>query len=322
MLEKAIPLEEQPKFIDEVSADCFCTPEGKVYAEIKDNDRREICLIDDPKFKRQLSAKIREVTKSRPSNSVLKAVINLIKDKVFEEGPEHEVYFRYAEVNNRIFIDTGNKKTEQIVINDKGWAVVSSLHSPVRFIREKGMRSLPTTRDENGGRSIKKLKKYINVEDDHEFVLLMAWILGAMNPGITYPILILQGEQGSGKSSAARFLRDLIDPAEVPTRALPSSERDLAISASNTWLLSFDNVSDINDKISDALCRISTGGGFATRKLYSDDEEVYFYNKNPIVTNTIPEDLVKRHDLADRCITIHLSRIDGKSRKTEKELME
>ena len=104
--------------------------------------------------------------------------------------------------------------------------------------------------------------------------------------------------------------------------ALPSSERDLAISASNTWLLSFDNVSDINDKFSDALCRISTGGGFATRKLYSDDEEILFYNKNPIVMNGIPEDLAKRQDLAERCITIHLSPIDGKNRKTERELKE
>jgi hypothetical protein len=143
-----------------------------------------------------------------------------------------------------------------------------------------------------------------------------------MNPGITYPVLILQGEQGAGKSSAARFLRDLIDAAEVPTRALPSSERDLAISASNTWLLSFDNVSDINDKLSDALCSISTGGGFATRKLYSDNEEILFYNKNQIVMNGIPQDLVKRHDLADRCIPIHLSPIDGKNRKPERELKE
>ena len=320
MSDKSVQLIEHLKRILENLADYFRTPEGEVFVEIKDNESRKIYPINTSKFMRLFSNTAYQQTGKKFQKNILKEVINIIKDKVIEEGPVREVHFRYAEENNRIFIDIGNKKWQQIVIWDNGWAVTSSLYSPIRFIRKPGMLPLTTVRVENGGRSIKKLKKYINIKNEHEFVLLVAWILGAMNPDITYPILILQGEQGAGKSSAARFLRDLIDPAKVPTRALPSSERDLAISASNTWLLSFDNVSDINDKFSDALCRISTGGGFATRKLYSDNEEILFYNKNPIVMNTIPEDLVKRHDLADRCIPIHLSRIDGKSRKTERVL--
>jgi putative DNA primase/helicase len=50
-------------------------------------------------------------------------------------------------------------------------------------------------------------------------------------------------------------------------RALPRSERDLAIATGNAWVLAFDNLSGIRDWLSDALCRLATGGGFATRQL-------------------------------------------------------
>jgi len=51
---------------------------------------------------------------------------------------------------------------------------------------------------------------------------------------------------------------------------MPREDRDLFIAAVNGWVLAFDNVSALPDWISDTLCRLSTGGGFATRQLYSD----------------------------------------------------
>jgi hypothetical protein len=50
--------------------------------------------------------------------------------------------------------------------------------------------------------------------------------------------------------------------------------------------------------LSDALCRLATGGSFAVRQLYTDDEEVLFEASRPILLNGI-EDVICRPDLGD-----------------------
>ena len=90
------------------------------------------------------------------------------------------------------------------------------------------------------------------------------------------PVEVLHGEQGSAKSTTAKVQRKLIDPAKPPLRSLARDERDLFIAATNSLVIAIQNVSGLPVWQSDAVCRLSTGGGFATRELYSDDEEKIF----------------------------------------------
>jgi hypothetical protein len=83
--------------------------------------------------------------------------------------------------------------------------------------------------------------------------------------------------------------------------------------------LVFDNVSGLPHWISDTLCRLATGDGFAVRQLYSDDDEVLFDACRPIILNGI-EDIVTRPDLADRAIFLTLAPIEEEQRKPESEL--
>jgi hypothetical protein len=115
------------------------------------------------------------------------------------------------------------------------------------------------------------------------------------------------------------MIKRLIDPNAADNRSLPQNERDLAIAAQNGWVLSFDNVSDIPGWLSDALCRLSTGGGFATRKLYSDADEFLCYCQRPIILNGIG-DPIERRDLKDRTLTVHLPAISPEQRQTEEQL--
>jgi len=97
----------------------------------------------------------------------------------------------------------------------------------------------------------------------------------------TVPPLALHGEQGTAKSTTGRTLRDLIDPKAAPMRSEPRNGHDLMIAAHNGWLLAFDNVSRLSPWLSDAICRLATGGGFATRELYSDTDEVLIDVQRP-----------------------------------------
>ena len=55
------------------------------------------------------------------------------------------------------------------------------------------------------------------------------------------------------------------------------------ISANNGHLLAFDNVSGLPPWLSDALCRLASGGSFAVRQLFTDDEEMLFRAARPIL---------------------------------------
>lgn len=146
-----------------------------------------------------------------------------------------------------------------------------------------------------------------------------AWVLAALRNHGPYPVLVLSGEQGSAKSTFSRVLRSLLDPNTAPLRALPRGDRDLFIAANNGHVLAFDNVSGLPAWISDTLCRLATGGGFAVRQLYTDQEEVLFDAARPIILNGI-EDIVARPDLADRAIFLTLDPVPEGRRRPEKDL--
>ena len=163
------------------------------------------------------------------------------------------------------------------------------------------------------------LRPFLNVSTDQDFVLIVSWILAALRNKGPYPVIVLSGEQGSAKSFFSAILRALLDPNAAPLRALPREDRDLFIAATNGHVLTFDNVSGLPAWISDTLCRLATGGGFAVRQLYTDQDEILFDATRPVVLNGI-EDIVTRPDLADRGLFLTLEPIPEERRKPEKAL--
>src|SRR5262249_53324906 len=89
--------------------------------------------------------------------------------------------------------------------------------------------------------------------------------------------------------------------------------------AGSGHVLAWDNVSGLPPWISDTLCRLATGGGFAVRQLYTDEDEVLFDATRPVILNGI-EDIVTRPDLADRAVFLTLEPIPEECRRPEAEL--
>jgi hypothetical protein len=71
--------------------------------------------------------------------------------------------------------------------------------------------------------------------------------------------------------------------------------------------------------ISDTLCRLSTGGGFSVRALYTDNDEVLFDATRPSILNGIAN-VVTRPDLADRALFLVLELIPEEKRRPDNEL--
>src|SRR5262245_57768405 len=163
------------------------------------------------------------------------------------------------------------------------------------------------------------LQPLLNCASYDDFILIVAWLLAALRPVGPYPLLALAGEQGSAKTVTCKLLKRLIDPSIAPVRTLPREERELMIAANNSHVLAFDNVSGRPAWLSDALCRLASGGGLAVRQLYSDDTEVLFEAARPMLLNGI-EDVIGRPDLADRAIVLTLPPISNSQRLLEAEL--
>jgi len=185
----------------------------------------------------------------------------------------------------------------------------------VRFKHPRGLLPLPLP--ERGG-SLNALRDLANVESDSEWRLLLGALLAAFRATGPYPVLILTGEQGAAKSTTARLLRSLIDPNAAPLRSEPRDGRDLVIAANNGWLLALDNLSYLPPWLSDCLCRPATGGGFATRELYTDSDEVLFDSQRPVILTSI-EDIADRGDLLDRAVIVRLPAIPEEKRRRESE---
>jgi hypothetical protein len=130
---------------------------------------------------------------------------------------------------------------------------------------------------------------------------------------------VLRGPQGSGKSGAMAMIKALLDPTRGALRSAPRDERDLAVAAANSWALCYDNLSNIPGWFSDALCRLSTGGGFATRELFSDGDEIVFSAQRPVILGGI-ENLLHRGDLAERAVVINFAKIEDSDRRTEADI--
>ena len=146
---------------------------------------------------------------------------------------------------------------------------------------------------------------------------MIGWLTAALRPVGPYPILVLNGEQASGKSTLARILRMLIDPQTCPVLALPKSTHDLMATALNGWLLVYENISAIPGWLSDCVCQLAFGGGYASRELFTNDERSVIYAQRPVILVGI-DDFVLRPDLRDRSVFLHLPHIPRASRRTER----
>ncbi|MFC1818961.1 hypothetical protein ACFL0B_07710 [Thermodesulfobacteriota bacterium] len=317
--EKKISTAEQVQGLFDMTNDrCefFNTPDHEPYATIIHKKHADTVPLRSRKFGRFITRLNYEKTGKPPSKRERKETLDLCEAVALFDGPEREVHTRIAFHEGAIYIDLANDLYEQAKITKGGYEVISSKLSPVRFIRTPRM--APMCRPEPGG-SLLHLRDFINAEDDSDWILIVAWLIGALHPSGPFPILLLQGEQGSAKSTIARLLIDLIDPSTIPLCTSPRSERDLFISASKTRVMSFDNLSGISDQLSDAFCRMATGGGLATRSLFTDDSEKLFNSKRPVIINGIA-DLLTRHDFTDRSIVINTAPIPQNKRKPEKEI--
>ncbi len=300
--------------MEEAIEELFRSSDDEPYALIKRGDAKVALPINSSDFESYVDRASYVSTGKILKKFDKDDLLNHLRAKALFEGVKHPVFFRIGKRDDgSIEIDLGNDAGEVVHVSKLGWEVTQPT---LRFRKTKAM--LPLPKPIRGG-SIDKLWKSLNVTARRDQALLLGWIVGAFHPDGPYPVVIIQAPKGSGKTTAMELIRSLVDPALADKRTLCGSERDLYIMAENNWVLSFDNLVGLKGNVSDMLCRLSTGGAFSTRKLYSDRTETLLEACRPVILNGI-EDLANRADLISRSIQIKLNPISNELRKSLSEI--
>ena len=293
-------------------AELFHTPDQVAYARLVRGGHAEVHAVQGAAFRRLLAhLYFRDQGRAAGREAVAAALATLEAVAAFA-GPERPVYRRVGpNPDGGLVLDLCDAAWRAVVVRPGGWEVAD--RSPVLFTRAPSMRPLP---EPARGGKLTALRPLLNLAADDDWLLVAAWLAAAVRPAGPYPVLSLRGEQGTAKTTCARMLRRLFDPAAVDLRPAPRDERDLAVSSRHGWALCYDNLSHLPPWLSDALCRVATGGGFATRALFTDDGEAAFEFTRPVLVTAVG-DVIGRPDLLDRTLAVELAPIADAARATE-----
>ncbi|MBL8800450.1 MAG: hypothetical protein JNN27_00520 [Planctomycetes bacterium] len=304
--------------IESEDIELFHTPgqhDADAYATVRRDGHYETWPVRSHAFRLLAVRMFREHEQRVPAANAVADAINTVEANALFDGAERAVAMRVAGHQGEVWIDLVDDDWRAVRVTERGWEIVGSDKTPVKFVRKRGMQALPTP---VAGGAIDDLRPLVNLPDDVAWRLFVLALTTYLLPKGPYVVLVVNGEQGSAKSTLLRVARSLVDPGKAGLRRPPRDEHELMIAASNGWILAYDNISHLSAPLSDALCSLATGGGFGARELYTDGDEKLFEAMRPVMLNGI-EDVATRADLLDRAVVLTLPSIADEARMEDAE---
>lgn len=290
-----------------------------LYVEVSHESLNALYRLDAARVHEQLNIFADEFTSGDPKAVVNKFGFQGYQDfgraKAHRVAKRRQVFKRVAHFpdEHEIWIDLSREQDGKCIrVTASGWTVEEPFQP--FFVRHPTQRPLPEPEgcDDGYAAWMRMLPPGIS-EGDAKLLLgalLACFVPSNFAASFSYPIIILTGEAGSGKSSLAKLLKTLADNEVTTTAAKPGKIDDLYVVAQRSHLLSYDNVDFVKGSLSDAVCQLSTGSAIVKRRLYTDAEQTILRAHCPVMFNGISPD-IPRQDLIDRSVHIHLERISA-----------
>jgi len=166
------------------------------------------------------------------------------------------------------------------------------------------------------GGALSDIFEFVNIRGDMR-ELFLCLLVYYFIPEVQYPILSLYGGKGSGKSTTAQFIRGVVDPNSIPFDTLDNKRpENTQLALSTSYMSVIDNVSSINQELSDMLCLFATGGGARKRALFTDGDVHLTKTLKPVVMTGVNQEM-KREDLLSRSILMEVEPLESTLSLTE-----
>lgn len=293
--------------------------DGKAYAVMQDGPHEYVLAVGSRKLNNLIRDYARREGLTLRRNDITE--VNHYLQAFAENLPAaRNVWYRVAPIEGGVEIALGDAADARVRITP-GKVDVLAQGSDTLFYRTPVSRAMAIPAATG---NLKLLDKYLNLYAEQR-TLLVAWIsyILAHPKAVTgkFPILVLQGGQGTGKTSLCNnVIRELIDPSIIGVQLMPNNAKDLAIAAQNAHVLFYDNVREFKQHMSDILCIAATGGSLTSRQLYTDSDQNIIYLHVALVLNGI-HSFISQPDLAQRTVPLQLRTLDESNRKSEAEMV-
>lgn len=282
--------------------------------------RVDVFSLDSEAGGDYIRQKMQEAASAMPPKSAVEDIRAMMRIDARAANRRLKLHQRVASFENNRYIDLGNKEGQCVLVTADGWEIAPNVD--IAFTRGRGYGELPVPiRPGSTGQAFKLVFNWcvsLGIRKSRAALVVVALVTW-LRTGNAYPLLLLFGPSGAGKTMAALLLMLLTDPTD--SMKLPSIQTDtehIAAAAQHRWVLTFDNESKLSGDEQDLLCVCSTGGEIVTRKLYSNGDIATLPIHRPVLLTAL-QPVVTRPDLMSRTIPIEFA--PRESRRGEDEIL-
>jgi hypothetical protein len=247
------------------SATPFCSNDGEPCVSVPAGvDSRHVVPLRSAAFRDWVTANFYSEYEMAPSPTALRSALRTLEARArYGDVRPQKVDIRIGcegdpFLPSKIIFDLANDYGEVVEITSRGWHTTDNLRHSFRQSPTTLPLPRPLESTTPSHQSLDALARLFLLSESAR-ARAFVWLATALRPTGPYPILVVRGPAGSGKSILARALHAMIDPSSAPVRRLPESDREIVQLALQNWMLVFDQVHRIPPKISEALSAVSSG---------------------------------------------------------------
>lgn len=285
----------------------FRDQRGLLYAAFSENERRTVSPVDSAVMRGAMQRVYFMHEQKALSHETAQQVIELL-EALQINVPVQQVHLRTAFVDGALYYDLKTQHGDVVRIDEKGCCIDRNFL--INFLRPANLSTqvlpdLTASSDE----FFPLVRRHFRTGNDHDALMMAAYIAALFVDGIAHPVLSLWGQMGAAKSTTMEHIGKVFSPGNDARLTLPTSTAELARIASRFAFVGFDNTEQVKPKIANLLCQIaSPNGTYTTRKKYTDGEDVFFDLRARVAMTGLSVCSTRR-DWLDRLIVVELESI-------------
>lgn len=313
--------------IDQVDSCMLALYRRKPYFIFEGKAMNKMVSVDSPEFLGFIAKSVKLAQGKSVAPRAMSLALESLKNEVILDGldidgSEYNAYLDASNPASGVLLDINDPEGRGLLMQD-GRVQLAEVPTELTFVDKPSKGALSYVPLSESKVSLEELHALFSNLDKSQFYLVLAYITFIFahprNEGLTFPMLYVYGSAGTGKTTVVKLITKLLGLGEATVKSLPKSVRDLVAIAANDYVLCFDNVSNISDKLSNAFCNVVTGSTVTDRTLHTNIGTTDTVLHQPMIMTAIS--LPKQYDLSTRAIFLNSSK-PTKRYKNEREIFQ
>ncbi|MBK7491762.1 MAG: hypothetical protein IPI17_06970 [Nitrosomonas sp.] len=267
------------------------------------NDVQRVVLLPSEELCDIIMLVLRE-KKEKSSKQKISSIIDELRALAFEVEDTEEVNTRYTIRNDYLYINRGKGDRQIRISKEKKNGIKCVKGRKNKFRSSKFISELDYRHNVKADFNL--FWEHAPVSNENDQLLLVAFMVNACLPDNEYPIMLISGPTGSGKTTFTENILEIIDPTIFGVSAPLTSTEEITLAAFHRHVPAFDNNGGVfKPNIQNLLCQSSTGASSSTRKFFTNTDAVVIDLRKPLIFNSLQSPF-SQNDLLSRIVNLQL----------------